>query len=155
MRKKVNWKDNVQLLKKYAEEDGLTRNEIAKIFNCSPDRVSEAFKRYNIKYDGKGIHIKPNSWTKDEIDLVRELLNKQLTYAEISKYLPNRTKEGVAKLVKKYKKKYNLISRINEEVQENVKKAKDNQELINELAQLGYNNIEISEKLGIKTRNGE
>ena len=150
MEKRVNWKDNVQLLRKYIEEDGLTRNEVAKIFNCSPDRVSEAFKRYNIKYDGKGIHIKPNSWTKEEVDLVRKLLNKRMTYTEMAEYFPNRTKDGIRNLVKEHGKEFNLINPVKEEERENVKKAKDSQEIIEELSQLGYNNKEISEKLGIK-----
>ena len=150
MKKRVNWKDNAQILRKYIEEDGLTRNDVAKIFDCSPDRVSEAFKRYNIKYDGKGSRIKPNSWTKEEIDLVRELLNKRISYPKMAEYFPNRTENGIKSLVNERGKELNLSNPINQERQENVKKATDNQELIKELSQLGYNNKEISEKLGIK-----
>ena len=149
MKKRINWKDNAQILRKYIEEDGLTRNEVAKIFDCSPNKISGAFKKYNIKYDGKGNHIKPNSWTKEEIDLVRDLLNKRLTYEEIAEYFSNRTKDGIRSLVNERGKEFDLINPINQERQDNVKKSKDNLELIKELMQLGYNNREISEKLGV------
>ena len=83
MRKRINWKDNQEILRKYLEEDLMTYKEVAKIFNTSEMQIAQACRTYNIKY----VSSRSHRWTKDEINNLKEYLKIGLNYNEISEKL--------------------------------------------------------------------
>ena len=106
MKNKTNWKKELPNLRKYIEEDKMTYEEVANIYNLDKSTIEDACKRYNVQYSYKA--NKP--WTEEEIKVVKEGLKNGKTYKEIADSLENRTKNGVKNFYKTYKNDLGLTN---------------------------------------------
>ena len=107
MSKVIYWakSEEIDNLKFFLEEKGLSYEDVSRIYGCSVEAVYEVRKKYGIKYKyGRT----PNSWTEEEISLLRDLLNKKLSYDELIEYFPNHSIQSIVGIVRQRGKKLNL-----------------------------------------------
>jgi excisionase family DNA binding protein len=144
MKTKMNWREEIPTLRKYIEEDKMTYSEVAKIYNCTIYKITSVCYRYNIKY-----HYPANKpWSEEEIEIVRDSLEKGLSYKEIAEKIPGRTYHSVAYFLNEYKKKYDLHG-TGEKYQEFKTILSTNKDKIIQMRLDGYDNKEISKHFGI------